>query len=372
MSSSSPRSSPVPRTVLVVDDSAFMRKLVVEMVESSGEFRVTATARNGVDALKKVRALDPDLVTLDIEMPELDGLDALGAIMREMPRPVIMLSAAASLDGDDPTLRALELGAIEFVRKPSGPISLDLPTIREELLEALRAAASIEQRDIAPLLAPAPPAPLKPAAPPAAARAVEISAGRVLVIAASTGGPRALAQVIPALPADLGAAVLVIQHMPAGFTRSLAERLDSQSRLRVTEARDGEALQANHVYIAPGGWHLGLRVEGGAPVIALDDAPPLWGVRPAADPTLRAVARVFGSAAVGVILTGMGRDGAAGLRTLHDRGGTGIAQDRDSSIIYGMPQAALLEGGVDLVVGLDRVAEAAIRAVAAIREAYAS
>jgi two-component system chemotaxis response regulator CheB len=151
MSSSSPRSSPVPRTVLVVDDSAFMRKLVVEMVESSGEFRVTATARNGVDALKKVRALDPDLVTLDIEMPELDGLDALGAIMREMPRPVIMLSAAASLDGDDPTLRALELGAIEFVRKPSGPISLDLPTIREELLEALRAAASIEQRDIAPL-----------------------------------------------------------------------------------------------------------------------------------------------------------------------------------------------------------------------------
>jgi two-component system chemotaxis response regulator CheB len=354
-----------------VDDSAFMRKLVVEMVETTGEFRVIGTARNGVDALKKVRSLDPDLVTLDIEMPELDGLDALGAIMREMPRPVIMLSAAASLDGDDPTLRALELGAIEFVRKPSGPISLDLPTIRGELLEALRAAASVEQRDIAPLLAPPPPAPVKPVAP-SAARAVEISAGRALVIAASTGGPRALAHVIPALPADLGAAVLVIQHMPAGFTRSLAERLDSQSRLRVTEARDGEPLQANHVYVAPGGWHLGLRVEGGTPVIALDDAPPLFGVRPAADPTLRAVARVFGSAAVGVILTGMGRDGAAGLRTLHDRGGTGIAQDRDSSIIYGMPQAALLEGGVDHVVPLDRVADAAARAVAAIREAYAS
>ena len=372
MSSSNPRLSPVTPTVLVVDDSAFMRKLVVELVETSGEFRVIGTARNGLDALKKCRALDPDVVTLDIEMPQLDGIEALGRIMREMPRPVIMLSAAAALNGDDAALRALELGALEFVRKPSGPISLDLPVIREALLDALRAAVSVEPRDIGPLLKPTTRIPTPAAPMPRISQPVETAAKRAVVIAASTGGPRALADVIPELPADLGAAVLVIQHMPAGFTKSLAERLDAQSQLRVSEARDGEPLRANHVYIAPGGWHLGLRVESGTPAIALDDAPPLWGVRPAADPTLRAVARVFGRSAVGVILTGMGRDGAAGLRALHDRGGIGIAQDRDSSIIYGMPQAAVLEGGVDKVVPLQEVAVAAARAVAAIRERESS
>jgi two-component system chemotaxis response regulator CheB len=360
-------SSSSARTVLVVDDSAFMRKLVVEMVEATGEFRVVGTARNGRHALRKVRELEPDVVTLDIEMPELDGLAALRAIMREMPRPVIMLSAAASENGDDPVLRALELGAVDFVRKPSGPISLDLPAVRDELVDALRAAASIERQDIAPLLAPIP-----PVEPDGATKPLEVGATRIAVIAASTGGPRALARVIPALPADLDAAVLVVQHMPPGFTRSLAERLDACSRLRVTEAVADEPLLANHVYVAPGGWHLGLRLENGAPLIALDDAPPMWGVRPAADPTFRAAARVFGRSAVGIVLTGMGRDGASGLRVLRERGGTGIAQDRETSIIYGMPQAALSEGGVDHVVPLDGVADAIVRALAAIREAYAS
>jgi two-component system chemotaxis response regulator CheB len=352
-------------TVLVVDDSAFMRKLVVELLNGSGEFQVVGTARNGADALRKVRALEPDLVTLDVEMPELDGLAALRAIMREMPRPVVMLSGATSAKGADPVIQALELGAVDFVRKPSGPVSPDLPVVREQLLAALRTAGTVERRQLERLRAPTP-----PSSPATRASAAECLATRLVVIACSTGGPRALAEVVPALSRDLDAAVIVVQHMPAGFTRSLAERLDAHSALRVREARHGERLLAQHVYVAPGGWHLDVRVRDGAAVIVLDDSPPLWGVRPAADPTLRAAARVFGAAAVGVVLTGMGRDGAAGLRDLRARGGVGIAQDRESSIIYGMPQAALAEGGAEHVVPLSRVADAITRAVGAMRASH--
>jgi len=342
--------SRAPRTVLVVDDSAFMRKLVAEMVDGAGDFRVVGTARNGRDALSKVHSLNPDLVTMDVEMPELDGIGALGYIMSEAPRPVIMLSGAATGDAGDLTIRALELGAVDFVRKPSGPISLDLGAVREQLLEALRAADQVNLRGVDVLARPHAPVERPPAPEARAAGA----AACAVAIAASTGGPRALAEVIPRLPRDLDAAVLVVQHMPPGFTRSLAERLDAQSSVPVVEAVHGEVVRTNRVYIAPGGLHM--RVERGqgiaAPTIALDDAPTIWGVRPSADPLFRSVAGVFGAHAVGVVLTGMGRDGAAGLRAMHDAGATGLAQDRDSSIIYGMPHAASLGGGVDRVLPL--------------------
>lgn len=345
-------SSKLP-TVLVVDDSAFMRKLVSEMIDASAEFRVIGTARNGLEALKKIHALDPDLVTLDIEMPELDGIGALGYIMSETPRPVVMLSGAASESGRDPAIRALELGAVDFVKKPGGPISLDLDRVRDRLLDALRASREVNLRGM-PMLS-------RRGEPAMAGRVVSGGgswATRAVAIAASTGGPRALADLIPALRTDLDAAVLIVQHMPAGFTKSLADRLDLHSRLSVAEACDGERVVHNRVYLAPGGQHMRVRVQGGVPVISLDSSPPVWGVRPSADPLFKSVADVFGAAAIGVVLTGMGRDGAEGMRAIHEAGGVGVAQDKATSIIYGMPHAALLAGGIDQVLPLHAIAGA--------------
>jgi two-component system chemotaxis response regulator CheB len=337
--------------VLVVDDSAFMRKLITEIIDSSEEFRVVGVARNGRDALNQINAVDPEIVTLDLEMPELDGIQTLGYIMSETPRPVVILSGAASGGGDDITIRALELGAIDFVRKPSGPISLDLPLVREPFLRALRAAACVNLAGVSML------GRVRQMRRSVAPRPL-VGAHSVVAIAASTGGPRALAEVIPQLPRHLPAAVLVVQHMPSGFTRSLAARLDVLSPLGVAEAEDRQPLVNGNVYIAPGGRHMRVDLEGDGAVIALDESPPIFGVRPAADPLFRSVAEVFGPAAVGVVLTGMGRDGAAGLRAIRDAGGAGIVQDAATSIIYGMPQAALAAAGADRIAPLAEVAPA--------------
>ncbi|HKS06570.1 MAG TPA: chemotaxis response regulator protein-glutamate methylesterase [Gemmatimonadaceae bacterium] len=348
------------RSVLVVDDSAFMRKVLSEMIASIDGFRVLATARNGQDAVEKVHALNPDIVTLDIEMPELDGLQALGYIMSEAPRPVVMLSATDTVSGMDTTIRALELGAVDFVRKPSGPISLDVSIVRERLGEALRAAAQTNMRGTG-MLAPFPTGQRARPRTPAGVGAVRghIEGARVCVaIAASAGGPRALAQVIPMLPRDLGAAVVVVQHMPTGFTRSFAARLDAMSRVPVSEAEHGALIRAGRVYLAPGGRHMRVALDGSAPHVVLDDAPPMWGVRPAADPLMTSVADVFGAASVGVVLTGMGRDGADGLHAIRRVGGGAIVQDRETSTVYGMPHAALERAGADSVRPLDAVAGA--------------
>lgn len=332
-------------TVLVVDDSAFMRKLIAEMVESSGEYRVVGTAADGMEALEQIRALSPEIVTLDIEMPRLDGLETLEQIMREMPRPVVMLSAAGSEHGNEMTLRALDRGAIEFVRKPSGPISIDLLTVRQELSAALNAARAVNMAGVR-----TPPAPSAPVAAEPSTRKTVAAATCVVAIAASTGGPRALGEIIPHLPENLGAAVLIVQHMPREFTRTLSHRLDAVSPLSVREAEDGEALREDRVYLAPGGYHMRLDGEVGAATIRLDTSPTIWGVRPAADPLFASAAAIFRAAVIGVILTGMGRDGAEGLRQIRSAGGMGVVQDRDSSIVYGMPQAALSLAGADRVV----------------------
>jgi two-component system chemotaxis response regulator CheB len=245
---------------------------------------------------------------------------------------------------------------VDFVRKPSGPISLDLETVAETLLGALRAATEMNVGGVQALARPRYLAPV-----PAVAPTVASGATRVVAIAASTGGPRALAEVIPNLPADLDAAVLVVQHMPAGFTRSLAARLDLMSRLRVTEAEQGDRIEANHVYLAPGGMHMRVVVGvDGVPRLALDTSPTVWGVRPSADPLFNSVAEHYGRSAVGVVLTGMGRDGADGLLAMRGAGGRGIVQDRATSTIYGMPAVALQRAGAERVCALADVAPAVV------------
>jgi len=341
----------------VVDDSAFMRKLVSEILSTSGEFRVVGTARHGLDALKQIHALDPEIVTLDIEMPELDGLQALGYIMSETPRPVVMLSALDSPNGGELTIRALELGAVDFVHKPSGPARETIDLLGARLLDALRAASCVNLRGVPVLARPSLVEQGNRRARPAAATAA-------VAIAASTGGPRALAEVVPRLPTGLDAAVLVVQHMPAGFTASLASRLDAMSQLPVGEARHGDRIEHGRVYIAPGGFHMRVADAGGAPIIALEQTPPIWGVRPSADPLFRSAARRFGALLVGVVLTGMGRDGAEGLRAIRDRGGFAIVQDRETSIVYGMPQAAFSAAGADRMLPLAEIADEIAEAVA--------
>ncbi|MBV6521497.1 MAG: Chemotaxis response regulator protein-glutamate methylesterase [Gemmatimonadaceae bacterium] len=338
--------------VLVVDDSALVRQVVADVIAESGEFVLAGVARDGADALAKVRALEPDIVTLDVAMPGMHGLEVLDRIMRETPRAVVMLSALDDPRGGDLTIRALELGAVDFVHKPSRVDLFDAASLSDRLLNALRVA-----RTIGPPVSACHATSVEPRATRSADAVLEsgVPAACVVAIAASTGGPRALAGLLSAIPRTGDTAYLIVQHMPAGFTESLARRLDTVSDLTVREGCDGERLLADHAYVAPGGKQMRVaRGSSGLVLSVLDDAL-RHGMRPAADPLFESVAQACGNRSVGVVLTGMGRDGAEGLRELRLAGGYAIVQDQATSTVWGMPQAALSLAGADDVASLEMI-----------------
>jgi two-component system, chemotaxis family, protein-glutamate methylesterase/glutaminase len=334
--------------VLVVDDSAFMRRVISDAIAAEPDMAVAGVAVNGLDALIKVEQLQPDVVTLDVEMPEMDGLTALRHLMARYPRPVLMLSSQTQA-GATTTLRALGMGAVDFVAKPSGSISLDFHRVREELIQKLRVAAGAR---ITPRLSAPRPQPELPVR--RASVAAELR--RLVVIGSSTGGPRALTSLLSELKADDRTAYLVVQHMPAGFTRSLAERLNELTDLDVHEAAEGEPLKANQALVAPGDHHL--RIDAGG-TIRLDQGPRVHGVRPSVDVTLFSAAqspRV--RQLVVAVLTGMGQDGAAGAVAAREAGAYVLAEDASTCVVWGMPRAVVERGAADRVVALDEMPNA--------------
>lgn len=348
----------MPIRVLVVDDSAFMRRVIGEAISSQADMELAGVAINGLDALLKVEQLKPDVVTLDVEMPEMDGLTALRHLMARYPRPVVMLSNLTH-EGATTTLRALSIGAVDFVGKPSGSISLDFHKVREDLLHKVRIAATARVHTrLAPIVPAHPARPVPPAERPAfrgPSSAHASAFDRLVVIGSSTGGPRALGSLVPALPRDGRTAYVIVQHMPAGFTRSLAERLDSSSAIDVHEARAGDRLAANTALLAPGDHHLRLTASG---VVELDEGPRVHGVRPSVDVTLESVAAYFSNRTIVAILTGMGQDGATGAASVRAAGGYVLAEDESTCVVWGMPRAVVERGAADKVVPLDVMAHA--------------
>ncbi len=353
--SSSETSGSAPVRVLVVDDSAFMRFTITKRLNEAEGIHVVGAARDGQEALTMLAKLKPDVITLDVEMPRLDGLSTLREIMATHPCPVIMLSSLTT-DGARETVQALTLGAVDFVAKPT--IRANVENVIDEVITKIRRA--VKARVVL-----APQVVLSNSQQAARTkkqpRPVQ-SWDKIVVIGASTGGPRALNTVMPMLPADLPAAVVIVQHMPAGFTRSLAERLDSVSELAIREAAPGDRLEIGSVLIAPGGYHLTVDRAG---QIALNQHPPVHGVRPSVDVTMTAIAQHFGASVVGVVLTGMGSDGANGAALIHAAGGRVIAEDESTCVVWGMPRSVIESGVADEVAPLPRVAAAIEKAVRA-------
>lgn len=349
-----PTSAQRPLRVLVVDDSPFMRHAIRRILSGSGRFEVVGTAIDGVDALRQAVALRPDVITMDVEMPRMDGVQAVRELMASVPTPVVMVSTLTRR-GAEVTLQALEAGAVEYVTKPSAD-SQDLYGLADSLVAAVERAASARLRRRS-LQAPGPAAVgnvvLKRPAGNEEARTL-------VVIGASTGGPPALTTVVSQLNPETAAGYIIVQHMPAQFTAALAQRLDGLTQLPVKEAEDRDAIVERRVLVAPGDYHL--RVESDR-TVRLEKSPPRHGVRPSVDATLETVPPVFGRNAVAVVLTGMGRDGAAGARLVEEAGGVVIVQDERTSVIYGMPKAAKEAVERPVEVPLQAVAQAIDTAV---------
>lgn len=332
--------------VLVVDDSALMRKLIPSILASDPSIEVVGTAMDGSFALKKIEELHPDVVTLDLEMPRMDGMETLRLIMRRAPMPVVLFSTH-SKEGAYATLKALALGAIDFVPKPQDASAGRLESIAAQLIDKIKVAKRAAGRKLPPaVVSDDPPRRAKKARP-------ALPPNRVIAIGISTGGPNALQYVLSQIPADFPGTFVVVQHMPEGFTEMFAKRLDECCALAVHEARSGDLLVAGRVLICPGNRHLMVRRMPRGDMAVLSDSPPVNGHRPSADVLFHSVAQHFGITAVGILMTGMGEDGAEGLGAMKAAGSMTIAQSEDTCVVSGMPRAAISKGYANKIIPLD-------------------
>lgn len=334
--------------VLVVDDSAFMRRIITDFLESDARISVIGTARNGRAAAEKTRNLKPDVVTLDYMMPERDGLETLEDLIGDFSVPVVMVSSYTP-QGADITLKALHLGAVDFVLKPSKTEGASLESFKRELIVKVKIAAV--------------------ASPQAAGHLVEVvpeeypkkklaKLGKIVVIGSSTGGPQALQRVVPFIPKNIQASILIVQHMPPTFTKSLADRLDNESHIKVVEARDGDRVRPGKAFLNPGDYHMTLDGDGS---IHLNQDSPIGGLRPRVDVTMESVSALFGENVIGVILTGMGSDGARGMSSIKKHKGRTIVQDESTCVVYGMPKSVIKLGSADKVLKIDDITKEIVR-----------
>jgi two-component system chemotaxis response regulator CheB len=353
--------SPKKIKVLVIDDSALVRQILIEIMKSARDIEVVGTAADPFVAREKIKELNPDVLTLDVEMPRMDGLTFLANLMRLRPMPVVMISSLTER-GAETTLRALELGAIDFVSKPKVDVAGTLADFGEEILTKIRAAAvarvAARSSFVPPTVVPKNSA--DAILPAASARRVFRTTDRVIAIGASTGGTEAIRAVLTGLPADCPA-IVIAQHIPAAFSAPFTERMDSVAAMSVCEPIDGQQIKPGHVYIAPGGRHLLVERDGARYICRVKEGPPVNRHCPSVDVLFRSVAQNVGPNAVGVILTGMGDDGARGLKEMRDAGSPTIAQDEFTSVVWGMPGAAVRIGAAMEVLPLDQIAGAAMR-----------
>ncbi|WP_129408579.1 protein-glutamate methylesterase/protein-glutamine glutaminase [Marinitoga lauensis] len=333
--------------VLIVDDSGFMRMVLKDIIEKQSDMKVIGIAKTGLEGVEKAIELKPDVITMDVEMPELNGLEAVKLIMKKNPTPIIMVSSLTSKDSEI-TIEALENGAVDFIQKPAGSVSWTFRTVADELLEKIRNASKVDPTKLTRKIT------IRTKKP----RITSLLRGKkIVLIASSTGGPRSLDAIIPNLPKGINVPVVVVQHMPPGFTKSLADRLNRISELTVKEAEDNEELKPDTVYIAPGNFHLGLKANGSRVYTYLDKSDKINNVRPAADFTFNDAAEIYKGNIVAAILTGMGKDGAKGAFKIKHYGGKIIAESPKTCVVYGMPKAVVEENYADFILPNYDIAE---------------